>query len=299
MWLQLASVDWYVAQELKGCPRSHYSHIANLYRGPDIKTNFIPIGHCGLYERCGVLSSCLPVIFAELAEAPWQRTWWSQVLRFMHRLDSMDEGSLHPDILSDNIHDTLGNPGCCNWAAGVQKQFASLGVPSPFSGGRVRNVDHLAFRKAMLARDMSVWGGLHISPRGAPSKGAKLCTALRWFARPDRTSTEPYYELPLPVTKLRSIFHFRVGAHSLPVEQGRIQMPKVPRHLRRCTFCATTAIGDERHCVFDCPHFQGLRLQHAEIFRDAHDAMRSVMWHKDQKSVCALVLAIVNEAQTL
>ncbi len=60
-----------------------------------------------------------------------------------------------------------------------------------------------------------------------------------------------------------------------------------------------TAIGDERHCVFDCPHFQGLRLQHAEIFRDSHEAMRSVMWHKDQKSVCALVLAIVNEAQTL
>ncbi len=153
------------------------------------------------------------VIFAELAEAPWQRTWWSQVLRFMHRLDSMDEGSLHPDILSDNIHDALGNPGCCNWAAGVQKQFASLGVPSPFSGGRIRNVDHLAFRKAMLARDMSVWGGLHISPRCAPSKGAKLCTYLRWFARPDRISTEPYYELPLPVTKLRSIFHFQVGAH--------------------------------------------------------------------------------------
>ncbi len=38
------------------------------------------------------------VIFAELAEALWQRTWWSQVLRFMHRLDSMDEGSLHPSI---------------------------------------------------------------------------------------------------------------------------------------------------------------------------------------------------------
>ncbi len=76
-------------------------------------------------------------------------------------------------------------------------------------------------------------------------------------------------------------------------------MPKVPRHLRRCTFCATNAIGDERHCVFDCPHFQGLWQQHAMIFRDFHDAMRSVMWHKDQKSVCAVVLAIVTEAQTL
>ncbi len=49
--------------------------------------------------------------------------WWSQVLRFMHRLDSMDEGSLHPDILSDNIHDALGNPGCCNWAAALHLPF--------------------------------------------------------------------------------------------------------------------------------------------------------------------------------
>ncbi len=109
-----------------------------------------------------------------------------------------DEGSLHPDILSDNIHDALSNPGCCNWAAGVEKQFASLCVPSPFSCGRIRNVDHLAFCEAILARDMSVWGGLHISPRGAPSRGAKLCTYLWWFARPDTVSTEPYYIIAAP-----------------------------------------------------------------------------------------------------
>ncbi len=172
-----------------------------------VKNNVLDAEHSSLDTK----SISPHMIFAELAEAPWQRTWWSQVLGFMHRLDSMDEGSLHPDILSDNIHDALGNPGCCNWAAGIQKQFAILGVPSPFSGSRIRNVDHLAFRKAMLARDMSAWGGLHILPRGAPSRGtrgAKLCTYLRWFAQPDRVNTEPYHELPLPVTKLRSIFHF-------------------------------------------------------------------------------------------
>ncbi len=114
---------------------------------------------------------------------------------------------------------------------------------------------------------------------------APICGGLR-----GRTiSTEPYYELPLPLTKLRSIFHFRVGAHSLPVEQGRIEMPKVPRHLRRCKFCASSAIGDERHCVFDCPHFQSLRQRHAMIFRDSHDAMRSVMWHKDEVCLCSCV----------
>ncbi len=92
-----------------------------------------------------------------------------------------------------------------------------------------------------------------------------------------------------------------MGAHSLPVEQGRIriEMPQVPRHLRRCRICATNAIGDERHYFPDCTRFQGLGQQHAEIFQDSRDAMmRPLMWHNDQKSVCAPVLATVNEAQT-
>ncbi len=58
--------------------------------------------------------------------------------------------SLHPDILSDNIHvihDALGNRGFCSWVAGVQEQLASLGVASSFSGDRVHNVDHLAQRR--------------------------------------------------------------------------------------------------------------------------------------------------------
>ena len=141
---------------------------------------------------------------------------------------------------------------------------------------------------------------LHISPRTAPSARAKLCTYLRWFARPDGCSVEPYYDLPMSITKLGSIMHFRMGSHSLPIEQGRLNRPPVPRHLRRCTFCTTrdVDIGDEKHCVSVCPCFDGVRQRHAELFSDACYSMRSLMWHKDQKSVCAVVLAIVLEAQT-
>ncbi len=128
-------------------------------------------------------------------------------------------------------------------------------MASSFSGGHSHNIDGPTFQKAMLVQHMSVWQGLHISPRGAPSQGAKLCTQMGWLAQPRKVHTEPYYELPLPVTKLRSIVHFRVGAHSLPIEQGRVGMPKVPRYRRRCTFCTTGAVGDERHCAFDSPHF--------------------------------------------
>ncbi len=79
---------------------------------------------------------------------------------------------------------------------------------------------------------------------------------------------------------------------------GLLFVPLVPRHLRRGTFCATNAIGDESHCVFDCPPFQGLRQQRAGILQGSYDAMRSLLRHKEQKCVCALVLAIVNKVQT-
>ncbi len=56
--------------------------------------------------------------------------------------------------------------------AGVRSASSGLA----FSGGRVCNIDRLAFCRAMLGRDMSVSTGVHIWPRDAPCQGAKLCS---------------------------------------------------------------------------------------------------------------------------
>ena len=42
---------------------------------------------------------------------------------------------------------------------------------------------------------------------------------------------EPYHALPMSVTKLRLLFPFRMGSDLLPVEQGWLARPGVPRHL--------------------------------------------------------------------
>lgn len=52
-----------------------------------------------------------------------------------------------------------------------------------------------AFVKAS-GKHHEVWQGLHVFPRSASSKGAKLCTYHRWFARIGPVS-EPHYSLPL------------------------------------------------------------------------------------------------------
>ena len=127
-------------------------------------------------------------------------------------------------------------------------------MASPFSSSGIVGLNSLGFQANMKGQLSKVWNGLHVSPRTAPSKRAKLCTYFAWFLRPSQRKTVPYFELPMPISRLQRLMQFRVGSHALPVEQGRLARPAVPRHLRRCTVCRTKAVGDERHFAFGCPH---------------------------------------------
>ena len=125
---------------------------------------------------------------------------------------------------------------------------------------------------------------------------AKLCTYSAWFCRPSQLTFEPYYQVPMPISRLQWLMQFRMGSHSLPVEQGRLARPAIPRHLRRCTFCEAGALGDERHLVFDCPHFAHVRRQFQSLFDDAEGTMQLFFWHTDQKAVCRCLTAILDLA---
>ena len=82
---------------------------------------------------CQLCKSVTPhVIFREFAERPWLDSWWSMVLGFMRRLLLLHQGSLHLDILRDNIADAWQPLMCATWAAGVDRQFRGLGMGSSF-----------------------------------------------------------------------------------------------------------------------------------------------------------------------
>ena len=130
------------------------------------------------------------------------------MLGFMRRLSLLPEGSLHLDIHRDNIADARGQPlMCANWAAGVDKQFRDQGMDSPFVSSGIGALDSLGFMSRSAKRLEQVWGNLHVSPRTAPSKGAKLCTYHHWFGRPSNLRFEPYYDLPMSISKLRALVH--------------------------------------------------------------------------------------------
>ena len=180
-------------------------------------------------QLCRLKKSVTPaIILREISERPWVHRWWNQVIGLMHRLSNMPDDSIHAEFLRDNIADAQQHPSCGDWAGGIVKQYSRLGMVSPFSSSGITCLNSLGFQANMEGRLRKVWGGLHVSPRTAPSKGAKLCTYFAWFLRPTQLKSVPYFEIPMPISRLRLLMQFRMGSHALPVELGRLATPTIP-----------------------------------------------------------------------
>ena len=158
---------------------------------PDIK-KMADIQVSFLRQLSYLKRSVTPIImFRELAEKPWVHRWWGQVVGFMRRLSVMPEGSIHRDVLMDNIADAQDHPSYSNWANEVMRQYSLLGMASPSSG--IAGLNAFKFQTSMQDRLRRVWDGCHVSLRTAPSKEAKLCTYFAWGFLPSQLTFEPYY----------------------------------------------------------------------------------------------------------
>ena len=162
-----------------------------------------------LRSICGRLpvGIAMRAILNEVAQEPCNLSWWVQLVLFAVRMPGMPSGSLHHEILRDNVLDAFARPSVGNWAAQVIRHFRSLGLPAPFAHDGTVSTDKSSFHTKLAGKHHEVWQGLHVSPRSAPSNGAKLCKYHRWFARIGPVS-EPYFHLPLSDRSLRRLFRF-------------------------------------------------------------------------------------------
>ena len=62
------------------------------------------------------------------------------------------------------------------------------------------------------------------------------------------------------------ITRWRLSNHDLRVETGRYVRPILPRDMRFCSSC-TTVVEDERHALYDCPLYDGVRGNYVELLR--------------------------------
>ena len=77
--------------------------------------------------------------------------------------------------------------------------------------------------------------------------------------------TEPYCKTIMPFRHRSAMATFRTGVAPLRIETGRYE--GLPEAERTCTFCKDS-VEDEFHVLFDCPLYNGIRLemfQYAQI----------------------------------
>ena len=93
-------------------------------------------------------------------------------------------------------------------------------------------------------------------------KSTKLCS----LALAKSTFSIEKYVTTLPFTDRRDFARLRTSSHTLEIEVGRYNRPKVDRELRTCKLCKSGLVEDERHFLLNCSYFKEERELHAEIF---------------------------------
>jgi hypothetical protein len=149
-----------------------------------------------------------------------------------------------------------------------------------------------------LARfEARVWhAGLGADPRTCLSAGATLCAYSYWMGRikfeeapvkrvrrpagrgghepddPDEPMEPKFHahmSVPLPPAIYWSMSRFRMGGWKLQVNvQRRRTTGRLPRDQRLCPLCLARGqhyMEDELHVVFECPAFEGLRVEYRDV----------------------------------
>ena len=85
-----------------------------------------------------------------------------------------------------------------------------------------------------------------------------------------------------------SLFKFRLGSVHLKCYDHSI----LDRAARVCLLCSTNTIEDEKHVLFECEKYEGLRRDHrwADLYRaGGQDDIKGFMGQKDQRKLCSYV----------
>ena len=85
--------------------------------------------------------------------------------------------------------------GTKGWVAGLSKALQAAGYA--FQPQHLHSIDIRQLQSLLRGGRQRIWDDLGISPRTAPSQGARKCTYARWFRKPFWAGTSP---LTLPLT---------------------------------------------------------------------------------------------------
>ena len=174
------------------------------------------------------------------------------------------------------------------WAGELAQFLRNLGYRSRPDGPAL--IDEDGALDALRAKYDDVWQGLPRYPRQAADR-VRFATYFAWFDGGQWLRRPPYLFFDLSARATCTYMRFRLGTHNLQVNLGRWERPR-PRCQRMCERCAMHVVDDERHLVFECSAFEGLRLARRHLFSAAvGENMKAFMAQGDQRGVVCFVLS--------
>ena len=203
-------------------------------------------------------STANELVLAELGRFPLQVHFWQQILRFHHRVMSLDDTRLVKlALLSGCTLDSSQRVSAAfekSWQSqlglfiaqhvGQQQLLHQFDIASVVD----REKQWVAFKYLHDSRSSVAWHRtLHCEYQYAEYLSAVKCYSNR-----------------------RLLSRFRAGCHGLRVDTGRwSDNVHLDRQDRLCLVCKSSQhVEDEQHFLFECPVYSSVRLRHASWFQD-------------------------------
>ena len=208
-------------------------------------------------QRCAVLRQWfhLPhhipklALLHELGCTPLVHSYVVQAVRLYNQLRMA--GGQYLALLRQCVADSVGAHRVNNWAAAL---YRTLHLLLPAGGWRrvLNAADPIGIkpiRKALLDTYTAYVATFRPILQG---EGSRLGVYFREWGDHALGRVPLYLRKSLPLTHVRRVLHFRLGAHHLQVAVGRYQ--GILRGARLCQRCGQPAVDDERHALLHCSY---------------------------------------------
>ena len=156
---------------------------------------------------------------------------------------------------------SLHRSGFKTWASCIESALYEEGFDAVWDNQTCDLVVINAFSESVFTRYHTTWKSV--------ISNIQICPKLRTYCKfKEDIYCEPYLYM-IKDFKLRKVMsRFRLSNHSLEIEKGWHQKPKIPVDMRLCKVCESNITEDEVHFLMLCPAYQELRQLYYDIRRE-------------------------------
>ena len=212
----------------------------------DIATSKIDLVHRKILKFVLGVSKCCPniAVYGDTGETPLSYKGYRLTVNFWHRVTNLPDATLVKKAMLENIRLRT------NWIMTVEKLINQFKLADTLGS---HNLLKKGIKNKIDSNYCEAWS----------NDLSRLESARMDFYRKLKTNFEFENYLHLEdFEKRKTIAKLRCSNHSLEIEKGRHQRPKIERIDRICRQCNEGAIETEEHFLLKCSKYESLREKH-------------------------------------